>query len=288
MSRRILPSLALSLVLLAACGRESASTAASAPETAIAPAAPTMATQAVDVASVVGPTADRARPRDVVRSADVHLRGTHPARVVDAARRWVEAHEGFVDDASASGVGTAMASSRATLRVPSAVYADALRELRSLGTVLEVTEHGEDVTATRADAEARLGAKRALEQRLIALTQHAGTVAELVQVENELGRVRADIESMEATHRALVDRIAYATIRLAVDSPEQPVVARVESFGSRLHGSFASGVGAAESLVVGAVTLLVALSPLCALGLALYAAIRFARRRSRTTSAVAA
>lgn len=281
MSRRIL--LSVVLVLASACSSESGSFhAEGAPTMEVAPTAPDMSPQSTGAVGVSGPTTNPIRARDVVRTANVHLRAARPANVVDRARHWVEAHEGFVDDASSTGAGTATASSRATFRVPSARYGEALRELRSLATVLEVSEHGEDVTAVRADADARIAAKRALEQRLLGLSQHTGSVAELIQVENELGRVRGDIEAMEATQRALLDRIAYATITLAIDSPAQPIVARAESFGSRLDRSFTSGMRAAEGLVTGTVALIAALSPLLVLSFFAYGIVRIARRRAAT------
>jgi len=182
------------------------------------------------------------------------------------------------DSRSSSSKNRSSIASRYLGRIDSSHYAEALAHLRTLGDVLEVTEHGEDVTAERVDVEARLAAKRALEQRLIALTEHTGSVAELIQVENELGRVRGDIESMEANERSLEGRIAFATIRLDVDAPEQQAVASAESFGSKLRRAFHSGGVAATEVITGTVVLGTAASPIWISLLAVWIGRRMMRR----------
>lgn len=274
------------LLVLAACASEGAPSIERRAHGRASSSQPTPpSTGASDDASPRAAT-DPASPhaRDVVHTATIRLRAARPSQVVDTARRYVEAHEGYMDDASTFGAGPDAATSRATFRVPSATFRAAVDHLRSLGGVLEVSERGEDMTLVRTDLDARIAAKRALEQRLLALSEHTGSVAELIQVENELGRVRGDLEAMEATRRAMHDRIHYATITLSVESPSQPVVARAESFGSRLDRAVTGGLRAAEGFVTSSILLAIAISPAAVLGFLGFLALRATRRRTNATA----
>ena len=90
-------------------------------------------------------------------------------------------------------------SLKASLRIPVANLAAAMKDLRGLGRVASESESGEDVTQQHADLDQRLKTARDTEERFrTILQQRTGTVSDVLQVEEEIARVRGDIESMEA------------------------------------------------------------------------------------------
>lgn len=100
-----------------------------------------------------------------------------------------------------------------TIRVP-ADHFDAL-----LSAIAEGVDHFDykdiqvqDVTEEYLDVEARLKAKKALEQRYLELLKQARNVTEILNIEKELGTVRAEIESVEGRLKYLSNQVAFGTL----------------------------------------------------------------------------
>lgn len=100
-----------------------------------------------------------------------------------------------------------------TIRVP-ADHFDTM-----LSTIAEGVDHFDykniqvqDVTEEYLDVEARLKAKKALEQRYLELLKQARNVTEILNIEKELGTIRADIESVEGRLKYLSNQVAFGTL----------------------------------------------------------------------------
>jgi hypothetical protein len=142
------------------------------------------------------------------------------------------------------------------IRVIPSRFQALLGSLNGLGTVESKALGSDDVTAEHADISARLGTKRALEQRYVALLGQAKKVSEILEIEEKLAEVRGDIESTESRLKTLNDQVAYSTITLVyfqelpLNTPDAPVL----SFGSRLAQAFYDGWELLTGLVLGLVT----------------------------------
>jgi hypothetical protein len=165
--------------------------------------------------------------------------------------------------------------------VPARALEEVLSELRKTGTLLAETQSGHDVTDEYTDNEAQLRAKRRLEERLLAIVASATSVKEMLEVESELARVRTDIERLDGRTRTLSGQVAFATIRLTLVAPSQPVIVEAEVGSSRLRRAFAESGSVALHVVTGIIVVLGALSPFVALGAAGLAVMSLLRRRRR-------
>lgn len=170
--------------------------------------------------------------------------------------------------------------------VPSRFHA-MLGSLNGLGALVSKTLGTDDVTAEHADVSARLGTKRALEQRYVALLSQAKKVSDILEIEEKLAEVRGDIESTESRLKTLNDLVAYSTITLTyfqelpLNAPDAPVL----SFGSRLVQSFYDG----WELLTGLVLALVTAWPLLLGGaLGLWGLRAWRQRRRQQTAATSA
>ncbi|KGO89130.1 DUF4349 domain-containing protein [Flavobacterium suncheonense] len=72
----------------------------------------------------------------------------------------------------------------------------------------------EDVTEEYVDVEARLKAKRLLEQRYLELLSKAAKVSEMLEIERELSNIREEIEAKEGRLKYLQSQVAMSTVRL--------------------------------------------------------------------------
>jgi hypothetical protein len=178
-------------------------------------------------------------------------------------------------DASSS-AGRQPSSASITVRVPAARLAETQAKLAPLGTIDSQAESQSDVTQQHVDMSARLKNLRAEEVRVRSFLGKAGDVGEMLAIERELTRIRGDIESMQAQVDYLERQSAMATLTLALSQPGAIVRPAATNWG--FGESVTEGVQAAASLVRTMTTGAIAISPLVALALVLWLALRLARR----------
>ena len=125
-----------------------------------------------------------------------------------------------------------------TLRVLPGRLDDVIAAIDKMGKELSRTVKGEDVTATRADIDARISALATSVARLQRFLSESTSVPNLLALEKQLSDRQGELDAMRARQRALGDEISLATLTVQVVQNGTPVVARRESgpagFGSAL------------------------------------------------------
>jgi hypothetical protein len=265
--------LAISLsVALALLGCAKAPSSSHAPP-ALAAMAPSPGGAATTPAA---PSADRAMRITVETSLLVQ----HRDPAVSALRELVQSYGGYVGEGTVSGADVG-GSAQFTAKVPATRVADFRAKLAALGEVTSDSEKAEDVTEARADTKARLRNARAEDQRLLdLLANRTGTLADVVLVEKELASVRETIERVEAEERTLEGQIAFATVKVRLDTI---YVATSEGAAHRLAEAATEGLTTAKSFVLGTLALALSAGPtlliMGAMGYALFLGVRAWRRR---------
>ncbi|GAB3811824.1 hypothetical protein GCM10028820_03710 [Tessaracoccus terricola] len=166
-----------------------------------------------------------------------------------------------------------------TVRVPSEGYEDFLDAVMELGNVQYQSEASEDVTQQHVDMSARLENLRAQEARLRDFFEAAQNVEEMLAIEQELGRVRGEIESLDAQITHLERQAAMATVTLELTEPHPVVAPQGPSWG--FVEAIGDGFRGAAALLTGALTVVIAASPLWVAALVLFFPIRALVRRRR-------
>ncbi|MBN1605115.1 MAG: DUF4349 domain-containing protein [Polyangiaceae bacterium] len=265
------------LLTATSCSRERSMAA---PEPASATAQSKLVAEPSAPGQSASPTSDAVK-RLVVREATLKLRTPRPNKVVEAAPGLAQRFDGFVVKSELSRVGETSVEANVVLRVSAERLDAALAELRKLGEVLSESITGEDVTAEFVDVQARLKAKRVLEERLLAIATASGKIDDMLKVESELARVRGEIEQLEGRSRYLEQSARLSSIHVTAVSPSQPTEAAGESFGSKMRKAWSrAGTGATEVLA-GLVVLAGVLVPLVVVALLVVVPIVIARRRWR-------
>jgi Flp pilus assembly protein TadB len=169
-----------------------------------------------------------------------------------------------------------------TVRVPADKFSESLDEIRkAAGRVLVETIKGQDVTEEFIDIEARLKAKRALEDQFMEIMKRSNTVADALNVQRQLAEVRGEIEKIEGRKRFLENQASLSTIRLRIQTPTA-ISASGSGFFYRLTESVGMGFDAALTFVLGLVTVLIAIIPFVLLILLpLYLLVRYLWRKAR-------
>ena len=278
------------LLVLASCGSNKQESAAiqenvevaaeMAPPAPASPQAPDNEAQAISQDKPF-PTAVSAAPaatRKIIYHAEVRIKVADLARANARMDSLTRSYGAYVSDASETREDGEWRH-QMTIRVVPNRFQAMLSSLNGLGTLEAKSLGSDDVTAEHADVSARLGTKRALEQRYVALLRQAKKVSEILEIEEKLAAVRGDIESTESRLKTLNDQVAYSTItltyfqELTLNTPDAPVL----SFGSRLTQAFYDG----WQLLTGLVLALVTAWPLLLGGAVAVWAIRAWRHRRR-------
>ncbi len=128
-----------------------------------------------------------------------------------------------------------------------------------------------DVTEEFLDIQARLKAKKALEQRYIELLKKARNVNEILEIEKQIGQLRSEIESIEGRLNYLQNRVSFSTLTMTF---YERIPTKTE-FGQKFKNSFRNGWNNFILFFV----LLTNIWPFILFGLGLIIGIRMYRRK---------
>jgi len=231
---------------------------------------------AVAVAPTIGgvPLGDLSLIVKTARLSVVVERDTFPERFQDAMDV-ATANQGYVQTSSSRGgrFGSLV------IRVPSNRFEETLRELKELGIRVEgETVTGEDVTAEHVDLYARLRIARARRTVLLRLMDEATTIEQTLHVQNALDDVQLRIEEIQGALNVLDARVSEATIALQIrETGVEPLAKDVRN--PSIPGAFDRAIAGFFAVIAGTVVGLGYLIPALVIGLGVFLAVRFARRR---------
>ncbi len=172
--------------------------------------------------------------RDIVRTATISLQAVDVDRAADLIGARATSAGGRIDgdDRNAEG---ADRTAQLVLRLPPSALDGVLAGVVRLGKETSRSVHGEDVTASRADVNARVTALRTSVDRLREFLRKSGSITDLVRLESELSQREATLESTVAQQRALADQIGLATLTVSVSSPAAvATISNPSGFGAAL------------------------------------------------------
>lgn len=109
----------------------------------------------------------------------------------------------------------------------------------------------EDVTEQYVDTEARIKAKKVLEQRYLKLIGKAKKVSEVLEIEKELSAIREEIEAKEGQLRYMKSRIALSTISIEFYKTTAGQPDATVSYGSKMWNAVKSGFNGLSSFFIG-------------------------------------
>lgn len=228
--------------------------------------------------------------RMIVRNADIRLESGTPEETQTKISDAVKAAGGFVIESSQSSTdaGTGRDTVTMKIRVPAEKFDGTLTEIRnSADRVVIETVKGEDVTEEFVDVEARLAAKRALEQQFIEIMKRANTVEDALKVQTELGEVRSEIERIEGRKRFLQDQAALSTIDVEIRTPAA-FSANSKGFSYRFVEALSNGFDFALDFILGLVSFAIGILPFVLfIVLPIFLIVRhfWRRRQKRRTAA---
>jgi len=139
-----------------------------------------------------------------------------------------------------------------TVRIPNANFDAFLADIgRGVAYFDRKEISAKDVTAEFIDIEARLKAKKILEERYLALLQKATKVSEILEIEKELSVIREEIESKEGQLNYLQNRVSLSTVNIEFYKKVAQSDDATVSYGAKMWNALKSGWNGISSFFIG-------------------------------------
>jgi hypothetical protein len=172
--------------------------------------------------------------RKIIRSGSLTLEVDDLVAARNEILKRTKASGGFLErDAGSEWESTR--SITVSVRIPADRFDSFVDGVGTLGRLEHRNIDATDVTTEWVDVEARLAAKRKVEERYLELAAQAKNVAEMLEVQRELGNVRAEIESMEARMESLRGQVAMSTLTITCNMHVAVSERFAPKFGVALH-----------------------------------------------------
>ena len=225
--------------------------------------------------------------RYMVQSARLTLEITDLEEAAQSIKAEVEQVGGYIVSLNFYDLTKERRMGQVSLRVPEDKYSQVMLMLQELGEIKNIEESASDVTMEYIDLEARIGNLQAQEQRIRELLERAKDIEEILQIEKELTRIRGDLESMQGEFKYLRERVNFSSIFISLeekDPREYAVVDEFSTFGEDLAERFSLNTNRMIKGLTGMVLAVLAslpfLLPLAVLGVLLWKAIVYLRRKN--------
>lgn len=223
--------------------------------------------------------------RKIIRNADLQIEANTPEETQQKIAAIAETKGGFVIESTQSSSDVRVAARDVvtmTVRIPAEKFSEALEEIRGSGNrIIVETVRGQDVTEEFVDIEARLKAKKALEEQFIEIMKRTNSVSDALNVQRELANVRGEIEQIEGRKRFLENQTSLSTIKIRIQTPNA-FSASSSGFFYQLGQAFGSGFDFALNFILILITVFIGLLPfLLFVVLPIYLVIRYFLKRNR-------
>ncbi|WP_194422330.1 DUF4349 domain-containing protein [Microbacterium abyssi] len=199
--------------------------------------------------------------REIIASAQAHVRVDDITGAVDAVAALAEEHDGYVEGTDVSATGMSADTTVPapvpegeygwiSIRVPAADLTTVIDELGETGTVISSSTSQQDVTATAIDLRARVDATQASVDRLTELMSQSGSVSELIDAEVALTDRQAQLESYTQQLAALEDQVAMSSLQVQLTKTTTAAPAEPAGFADGLLAGWNGLIVSLNALVV--------------------------------------
>ena len=212
----------------------------------------------------------------IVKTGEITVEVPDVATAVGRVRAVVLELGGYVGGSQA---GSGDERATLTVRVPAARFDDALARIHDLegGAIVVEQTREQDVTGQVVDLQARIDNLRASEASYRELVNRAERVEDILAVQSRLDEVRGQIEQLQAQLDVLESQAALSTLTVSLVPRPEPIVETTETWnpGAQLDRALASLVAIGQGLFDGLIWFVVVWLPvLLVLGLLVLVALR--------------
>ena len=214
--------------------------------------APPVTQTAQDQATDPTPEPDEQR---LIRRAEVRLRVDDYTNARERVGALVRQFDGYLGDEREQRYPSRIENTL-TIRIDAGRFDSLMSALLAVGKEINFRNVTvEDVTRQYVDLEARLRARRAVEERYTQILGRANDIEAILAVERQLADVREQIESAEGQLRYLSNQVSLSTITLTLFEESSTGLLAGPTFFSRIGNAFETGWDGVLELLIALVAM---------------------------------
>lgn len=209
----------------------------------------------------VEPATEKAssQPEEAVQLQKIIKTGyfTFETNSVDATflrvKKWTDAHKGFIQNDKTTKDYDRIHRSL-LIRIPTNSFQTVVDSIHKSVKSLDRKDIVlQDVTEEFVDIEARLVAKRKLEERYLQLLSKATSVKDMLEIERQIAIIREEIESKQGRLKYLQNKVSLSTIHIDFYEMTNAEKAPSQTYGNRLWRAVKGGFEGIGNFFIGIV-----------------------------------
>jgi hypothetical protein len=207
--------------------------------------------------------------RKVVLTGTMDIETNKYDKAVNGILKITEQAGGYIENSTMSGdkaqAGDFLENRTANyiLRIPAAKFQYIISSLGNLGTIINKTTNGEDVTYQFYDNQARLQTLRVKQARILEILKKTKAMQDVLSAENELQNTIYEIENLTGTQKKLSSLVEFSTLTISVREVYniKKLVKKPATLVERMSYSFKESIKLLVDIIKGTIVVLVAILP---------------------------
>lgn len=206
----------------------------------------------------------------VIRNGNLKFETDNLETTYEQIKNAVKKEKAFIQNDS-EGKEYASVYRRITVRIPSRNFDSFIKDISTGVTYFDNKEiNSQDITEEYIDIDARLKAKKRLENRYLELLAKATKISEMLAIEAQLSTIREEIEAKEGQLKYMQNQVSLSTITIEFYKAIAEESGVTISYGAKVWNAFKSGFYGISSFFLG----LLEIWPFIIIAIALFYFIR--------------
>lgn len=186
--------------------------------------------------------------RKLIMDGDVSIETLKFDESVAALDQLVNDLGGFIEVRNVRGKSSrtyySLRTANFVIRIPAENFDLAMKNMSTVGNVLDSTSKGTDITDTYYDIQTRIKTLKVQEDTLLEILSRAGKLDDVITLQSRISEVRYEIESLENTIRNYDRLVAYSRITVFIQEVDDETQTRPKpkTLGERISESFGDSI----------------------------------------------
>ena len=185
--------------------------------------------------------------RKIIMNGNVSIETLNFDESVNALDQLIKEFGGFAEIRNIKGksMGSkALRSAHYIIRVPAESFETVLKSMGNIGTVIESSSEGTDITDQYYDTEARIKALKVQEETLLDIMAKSTKLEDVITLEQRISEVRYEIESLENKLKNYDRLVAFSRITVNINEVTDKTETKPEpvTLSERASRSFAQSI----------------------------------------------
>ena len=194
---------------------------------------------------------DKSIEQKIIRTGNLRFKTDNLETTYEKIKIAVKKGKAFIQNDS-EGKEYASVYRRITVRIPSENFDSFIKDISSGVDHFDNKEiNSQDVTEEYIDIDARLKAKKKLENRYLELLAKANKMSEMLAIEAQLSAIREEIEAKEGQLRYMQNQVSLSTITIEFYKTTAEESGVTISYGAKVWNAVKSGFYGISSFFLG-------------------------------------